>query len=240
MSCWGCRRESAAGCIYGRRCWHPPRPYSPSPGASAVQDQAGPRSAAPTRVVSARSALLAVLEPPHRVDPAPGAAGGLAELIPIVSCSPIVIPDHKEPGGSRAATGHAPSISPQPLPFLIRLWPRLKMSMAPGSSIGSFRVLYIALIYMSLEINLVYTLPRHPPPPPPPLWPPLPPSPSGLGLHLSFPLAPQRQLGCPMAALGCRGGSLSPHMVAAREVGWDRMGDMAEGLPWGTRCCPGT
>ncbi|KAM9648452.1 uncharacterized protein ACIBXB_011345 [Morphnus guianensis] len=59
------------------------------------------------------------------------------------------------------------------------------MSVAPGSSIGSFSVLYIALIYMSLEINLAYTLPRHPPPPPPPLRPP--PSPSGLGLHLSFP-----------------------------------------------------
>lgn len=36
------------------------------------------------------------------------------------------------------------------------------MSVAPGRSLGSFGVLYIALIYMSLEINLAYTLPRRP------------------------------------------------------------------------------
>lgn len=81
------------------------------------------------------------------------------------------------------------------------------MSVAPGSSIGSFRVLYIALIYMSLEINLAYTLPRHPPPTPPPLRPPLP-SPSGLGLHLSFPLAPRRMpaVGAPHgSSRSCRG-----------------------------------
>lgn len=43
------------------------------------------------------------------------------------------------------------------------------MAVAPGGGVASFRVPYIALIYMSLEINLAYTLPRHPPPLPPPL-----------------------------------------------------------------------
>lgn len=101
-----------------------------------------------------------------------------AELIPIDSRSPIVIPDDKERGGAgeHSAAGPEPSISPQPLRYLIRLWPRLKMSVAPGSGRGSFRVLYIALIYMSLEINLACILPHRPPPlrlpmPPSPPWP---------------------------------------------------------------------
>lgn len=81
------------------------------------------------------------------------------------------------------------------------------MSVAPGSGVGSFKVLYIALIYMSLEINLAYTLPRHPPPTPPPLWT-LPPSPSGLGLHLSFLLALRGhwRVGAPQGSShSCRG-----------------------------------
>lgn len=58
------------------------------------------------------------------------------------------------------------------------------MSVAPGSGRGSFRVLYIALIYMSLEINLACILPHRPPPlrllmPPSPPWP-QPPSPPAM------------------------------------------------------------
>lgn len=62
------------------------------------------------------------------------------------------------------------------------------MSVAPGSGRGSFRVLYIALIYMSLEINLAYILPHRPPP----LRLPMPPSPSGLSLHLRPPWSRDR------------------------------------------------
>lgn len=79
------------------------------------------------------------------------------------------------------------------------------MSVAPGSSVGSFRVLYIALIYMSLEINLASTLPHHPPPSPPPLQS-LPPSPSGLGVHLSFPCAPWRMWAVRVPHGSCQGG----------------------------------
>lgn len=134
------------------------------------------------------------------------------------------------------------------------------MSVAPGSSIGSFSVLYIALIYMSLEINLAYTLPRHPPPPPPPLRPP--PSPSGLGLHLSFPHRSSEDAGgrgtpwqLPQLS-GCGGacppgprGALSPGVAAA--AGWaGRDGGEADscqggeegtrpgGPSWGTGCLP--
>lgn len=126
------------------------------------------------------------------------------------------------------------------------------MSVAPGSGVGSFKVLYIALIYMSLEINLAYTLPRHPPPPPPPLWT-LPPSPSGLGLHLSFPLAlrGRRRLGRPRAApaaVGVQGSlrwALSPGAVAAvvAAAGWGGQqlpggGDAAGGPSRGMGCRP--
>lgn len=95
------------------------------------------------------------------------------------------------------------------------------MSVAPGSGVASFRVLYIALIYMSLEINLAYTLPRHPPPPPPPPLRHLPlalasisPSPSLLGGRRQGRGAP-RQL--PQLS-GCGGDKASsPGAVAA---GW--------------------
>lgn len=231
-------------------------------GAAAVRDQRGPASPAAARALSARPALLGHLGDgsgiaPGWIVPAVGCGGlaGPAELIPIVS-EPlsIVIPDHKEPGGagSGAATGRAPSISPQPLPFLIRPWPRLKMSVAPGSGEGSFRVLYIALIYMSLEINLASTLPRHPPPPPPPLRPP---SPSGLGLHLCFPLAPGRVpvLEAPHgSSRSCRGagepgprGALSPGTVAAaawagRVTAAGMGGTLPGGLLWAQGAHPGS
>lgn len=124
------------------------------------------------------------------------------------------------------------------------------MSVAPGSGVGSFRVLYIALIYMSLEINLAYTLPRHPPP----LQ-----RPSGHRHHLPLALAsisPSPSLllgrwwpGCPTAAPAAVGvwgsppGALSPGAAAGwagRDGGdscWGR-GDMARGASWGTGCWP--
>lgn len=37
------------------------------------------------------------------------------------------------------------------------------MSVAPGSRVRSFRALYIALIYVSLKINLACLLPNHAP-----------------------------------------------------------------------------
>lgn len=114
------------------------------------------------------------------------------------------------------------------------------MSVAPGSGEGSFRVLYIDLIYMSLEINLASTLPHHPSPLPPPLRPP---SPSGLGLHLCFPLlpggcrCPGRPAAAP-AAVGVRGSPARRGFVTWHGGGGkgDSCGDTAGGAALGTAC----
>jgi len=94
---------------HGGRCWCPPRLYGPGAGASAVRGQPGTGLAC-SRSGSVRVAHLAGGlgdgggTAPGRI--LPGRARGLrgpAELTPIDSCAPIVIPDHKAPGGSRAA-----------------------------------------------------------------------------------------------------------------------------------------
>lgn len=131
-----CRGGSAARCRYGGRCWHPPRLYGPGPGASAVWDQPGTslacsrsRSFSTPRFVGGAWRQQWHHPGANPVRAATGAdvpgAGcgwpaGLTELISIVSRSPIVIPDHKELGGSwgaeplpdtRQASLHSPCLS---------------------------------------------------------------------------------------------------------------------------------